>query len=59
VLLLLLRPGRSEQPPAQNGPSGGLSWLRGYTPRFAYVVTPTPREQDRRDEVALLLAQIV
>jgi hypothetical protein len=43
----------------QSGPSGGISWLRGYVPRHQYIVRPTPREQDARDEIAVLLALIV
>jgi hypothetical protein len=48
--------GRVTQP--QDGPTGGLSWLRGYEPRHRYVITPTPREQDLRDELVLMLPLI-
>lgn len=45
-------------PPPSSGPSGGLSWLRGYKPPFDYapqVATVQPaRRRNRRDEILFL-----
>lgn len=55
----LLQP--APAPPPVPGPSGGLSWLRGYRPPFDYEppAAPTPRRQAPREETeALLLAAL-
>jgi hypothetical protein len=44
-------------PPPVPGPSGGLSWLRGYRPQFDYEepASPVPRRQEPREETEALL----
>jgi hypothetical protein len=49
-------------PPPTSGPSGGLSWLRDYTPRFDHaaqlqaIEAQAQRDERRRaDELAIVL----
>lgn len=47
-------------PPPSSGPSGGLSWLRDYTPRFDHAaqlqaLEAQRAERRRADELAIVL----
>jgi hypothetical protein len=42
-------------PPPSNGPSGGASWLWGYTPKHRVLLPTTVlRRRSRRDEILFL-----
>lgn len=70
MLLLLLQPvlqpaAPPPEPPPVNGPSGGLSWLRGrsapfdYSPAPALQAPPSARPRSaRRNDILLLTAKV-
>ena len=49
----LLQP--TPQPPQPPAPSGGLSWLRDYKPKFDYEPEPPARRREE-EETLLMLA---
>jgi len=55
--LTYVEPPVDPDPPSGGGVTGGYSWLRGYVPKYGYeyVPTPTASQQDRRDEILLML----
>lgn len=56
----LLQPLTPIEPPPQpeNGPSGGVSWLRGYAPKFDYGPKPPRSRRARRDEILFLAPKV-
>lgn len=45
-------------PPPGNGPSGGVSWLRGYAPKFDYSPKPPRSRRARRNEILFLAPKV-
>ena len=54
IYTLLLRPAAAPPPASSNGPSGGLTWLQGYTPKFDYRQPVKRRRRGKRDEILFL-----
>ncbi len=45
-------------PAPENGPSGGVSWLRGYHPKFDYRPKQLRSRRARRNEILFLAPKV-